>query len=81
MEQKFKKGDIVSHPSIEKELTVIRYLDNLTEGVLDHLFSDAYKNEEYKEYTIVLCKWDINNQKKLEQFEQVTLTLIKRNDN
>ncbi|HEV8080432.1 MAG TPA: hypothetical protein VGP43_06965 [Chitinophagaceae bacterium] len=77
MEQTFNKGDIVKHPSIEKELIVLRYLDNFNEAVLDYLLSDTIKDEPYEVSTIVLCKWDNNGKEKKEKFEQDTLTLIK----
>lgn len=78
MEHIFEKGDIVTHPTIGAELTVIRYLDNLTEAVLDHLLSHSASTDPYKVYSIVLCKWKENNKTKTGQFEQESLTLIRR---
>lgn len=79
MEQIFEKGDIVKHSTIDAELTVIRYLDNFTKAVLDHLLSDSASTEPYKVYSTVLCKWKENNKTKTGQFEQESLTLIRRN--
>ncbi len=79
MELKFTKGDIVTHPSIENELTVLRCIDNFNDAIFDYLLSDTSKDEPYKVSTIVLCKWDNNGKEKKEKFEQDTLTLVKKN--
>lgn len=78
MNLKFDKGDVVRHPSIKDELTVIRYLDNFNDTVFDYLLSDTVKNEPYQVSSIVLCKWNDDGKEKLEKFEQDTLTLVRK---